>query len=133
MPPVKRHDPVSRPPLGSTPDDPWTNKDPSLHYIEVHAKAEFHGVDYFLERGYQIETVREHGPKLKGGRARAEGSECSRMGCVLMSRPMDEVLADRAEGQLVADAMDRKMADPLKAESVRSGRGVEVSYLGNNT
>ncbi len=133
MPPAKRHDPVSRPPLGSTPDDPWANKDPSRHYVEVHAKTEFHGVEYFLERGYEVETAREHGPQLKGGRSRTEGSECTRRGCVLMSRPLDEVLADRAEGQLAADAMDRKMSNPLKAENIRGGRGVEVSYLGNNS
>ena len=133
MPPVKRHDPVSRPPLGSTPDDPWMNKDPTRHYVEAHAKTDFHGVEYYLELEYEIETVREHGPKLKGSRARTEGSECSRRGCVLMSRPLADVQAERAQSQSMADAMDLRMADPLKAENIRGGRGVAVSYLGNNT
>lgn len=126
----KRHDPVSRPPLGSTHEDPWTNKKPDRHYVEVHAKADWHGVDYYSELGYEVEIDRKDGPKLKSGRSRGEGTECSRLGCVLMSCPMEDYLARKGEGQTHIDALARRMADPTRDTGAVSGGATRVSYDG---
>jgi hypothetical protein len=127
---TKRRDPVSRPPLGAAAgDEEWANKQPDRHYIEVDGKAQWHGVDFYLNRGYEVETVRVGGPRLKSSRtARAEGSECTRFGMVLMSCPLEEKLERDAEGQLNADANDRRMRKPDKAEGAISKGHTRVSY-----
>jgi len=125
----KRHDPVSRPPLGSDAEDPWTNKQPDRHYIEVDGKAQWHGVDYYLALGYEVEERREGGPRLKSAtRSRSEGNELSRYGQVLMSCPIELKRERDAEGQLRADANDRRMRNPATAADAVSKGATRVSY-----
>ena len=125
----KRLDPVSRPPLGAEPDDAWTNKQPDRHDIEVDGKAISHGVEHYLALGYEVETLREGGPRLKHVRAsRTEGTECSRFGQILMSCPLELKQERDAEGQRIADNNDRRMRNPAKDAGAVSRGGTRVSY-----
>lgn len=116
--PPKRQDPVSRPVDGAGPDSHWANLSPDRHYVEVPAKADYHGVDYYLALGYEVETHRPggDGPKPRGTYRAGDGSELTRRGCILMSCPREEYNARERDRQTEIDLQERAMnANPLRA------------------
>lgn len=98
-----RIDPPSRTVDGAINDIArWSNLDPKRDYCEANPNDADTGVSEMRRCGWVIEQLRKDGPKLIGGDAANDGTNCTRNGMVLMSRAKDATKAYEAEKFKVA-------------------------------
>lgn len=129
-----KSNPVSRPVDGALAYDKFDNLNPERHYLlaDPHVvPGHTSGVNWYEGLGYEVERVRKDGPRARVGGTRADGTEISVLGLVLMSCPRDLWLARKQEGQHEVDEQVRGARRPLEAAGLRSGHGMTFTDTGS--
>lgn len=134
--PRVRKDPKGRPTDGNQGRARFRGQDPNRHYVLVNAAAEDFGVGYYQDMGYEVELVRDDGPKAVhvGIRKAENGAAIMERGHVLMSctkerqAEIEQFGPDGESGQNEVDAMERRMKlkggnDPLRGMQTRGVSG----------
>lgn len=123
----KRHDPVSRPADGRRPIDRILNMDPGRQYVLTNPNDPETGTDFYVGvKGFEVELQRQGGPRAAVGRTFKEGDAVTSFGQILVSRPIEEKIAEDEQGEAIARALDRRMLKDGNVENdgFRGGRGL---------
>lgn len=131
MPARKRIDPKSTPADGSRHPERVLKRDPAKHYVWVNPNDEDCGVSSYLANGYEIERQSADGVLVPRGNAK--DGVWTFKGQVLMSCPLEDEEARRAEGQSMADAVDRRILRDGQIEDGLRGRGYRLGVDGSQT
>jgi hypothetical protein len=123
--------------------------DPSRHYVRVYKAAQYQGIEFYEDLGFEVERVRTGGPELPGGayRKRQEGDAIEYQDHVLMScslerwKEIEQAGPDGDGGQLAADALEDRIIDkskgvedPLRGmHGIRGRQNPRVIYTQNST
>jgi hypothetical protein len=80
----------------------WSNLDPKRDYCEANPNDADTGVAEMRRCGWTLESDRKDGPRLLGGDAASDGTQLTRNGMYLMSRPKERTKAYEADKFKVA-------------------------------
>lgn len=147
---AKRIDPPKRPVSDEHRRGTLKGLDPNRHYVRVYKAAQYQGIEFYEELGFEVEYIREHGgPQLPGGafRKRKVGDAIEYQDHVLMSIPLDKWHeieqngVDGDGGQRAADALEDRIIDkskgvedPLRGmHGIRGRQNPRVIYTQNAT
>lgn len=129
---TRRKDPQSRDARGLV-FGGLLNADPNRKYVRVPKSGRF-GVDYYEFLGYEVETVREGGPKLAGIRTAQDGQPIGYLDTVLMSisleawEDLEQHGRDGSGGQARADLIEDRILDKGRLAFDDPSRGIFRSY-----
>jgi len=122
----KRVDPKSTAADGRRNYEGVKNADPTREYIWANPNDEMTGVPSYEGRGFEIELRRPDGPVAAIGKTPGEGQPIMSLGQVLMSRPREEADIEHQAGQLLADALDRRILKDGNIEDGLRGQGFRL-------
>lgn len=141
-----RADPSRRPVEGNQGRGRFRGLDPGRHYVIVNQASPDFGVSYYQDIGYDIEVVRESGPKPihTSTRKPSTGDAIEGRGGVLMSctneryAEIEEFGAEGGSGQRSVTEIERRFKlkrgnDPLRGMGVRGADGSNFLSVKNMT
>lgn len=88
---------------------------------------------HMQQLGYEVETARADGPRMKGGKAASDGSQLTRYGQVLMSCPGDEYQARQRATWAVADQRSKAIGQKGGVDGIRGPVGPLAQHTADPT
>lgn len=121
----KRVDPKSVPTNGSVNPERLQRRNPERHYVWVNPNDDDGGVEGYLANGYELERRTEDGVIAPRGAAKDDGVWTFK-GQKLMSCPLEDEEARRADGQAISDRIDQRILRDGQIEDGMRGRGYRL-------